>query len=201
MKKLICYALLLFPIILLHAQQSEIIISGRAIEHTGEPFIGISIYQKGANNRTISDMDGNFTLRLPGGKKHTVVVAFIGYRTAEFEVEKTENWEIVFYDNAFNVSRGVSTYAHPKEIPVLSYKLRSETDGQGVMFMKNNQPASYNNQSIWSIKNIKQSGSRFTIEEAKGKYYTAGFKLDYNTSVDISTVGRLPEFQSEYAQG
>ncbi|MBD8000721.1 SusC/RagA family TonB-linked outer membrane protein [Bacteroides caecicola] len=49
------------------------------VDAKGEPLIGVSILEKGTNNGTITDIDGNFTLSVTEGA--TIEVSYIGYKT------------------------------------------------------------------------------------------------------------------------
>jgi len=48
-------------------------------ERTGEPLIGASIILKGTTSGAITDLDGNYTLNLPGTDQREVVFSSIGY--------------------------------------------------------------------------------------------------------------------------
>ncbi|WP_163270158.1 carboxypeptidase-like regulatory domain-containing protein [Dysgonomonas sp. 511] len=184
-----------------YSQTDRIIISGNILYDDGFPLPGINVRDKNSTNGTISDVDGNFTLSLPSGKQ-TVVVSFIGYNTAEVEVDKSEVWSIIFYDAHFDIRRsGGETNSIVKEPTVLSYKLRNEKDGEGVFYMKDDMPSSYHSASLSRIEEIKPSGKGYSIKEAKGRFYTSGYDILYTTSLDVSTVGRLPQWQTDYAQG
>lgn len=47
----------------------------------GEPIIGATVTLKGTNQRTVTDLDGNF--ELPNVTKGGVVVSYVGFKTAE----------------------------------------------------------------------------------------------------------------------
>lgn len=48
---------------------------------TQEPMYGVSVVEKGTTNGTITDLEGNFTVKVAVNK--TVVISFIGYKTQE----------------------------------------------------------------------------------------------------------------------
>ena len=66
-------------------QQDQQQITGRIIDSTGEPLIGVSIIEKGTTNGTITDWDGNYTLNAPTGA--TLQYSYIGYQSVEMVVE------------------------------------------------------------------------------------------------------------------
>ncbi len=57
-------------------------ISGVVTDATGEVIIGASILEKGTQNGTITDMNGNYTLQLQGNNP-VLVISYIGYMTRE----------------------------------------------------------------------------------------------------------------------
>ncbi|MCQ2220035.1 MAG: TonB-dependent receptor [Prevotella sp.] len=61
-------------------------VQGTVVDNNGEPVIGASIVQKdNRKNATITDLDGNFSLNIPGGKG-TLVVSYIGMKEKEVKV-------------------------------------------------------------------------------------------------------------------
>lgn len=59
-------------------------ISGRIIDSTGEPLIGVNILEKGTTNGTITDFDGKFILNV--SPNSTLVISYIGYKEQEIKV-------------------------------------------------------------------------------------------------------------------
>ena len=66
----------------------NITVRGHIKDATGLEVIGANVVEKGNSaNGTITDLDGNFTLSVPKGA--TLVVSFIGYKTAEIAAAPT----------------------------------------------------------------------------------------------------------------
>jgi TonB-linked SusC/RagA family outer membrane protein len=60
-------------------------VKGSVKDQSGEPIMGASVLQKGTTgNGTISDLDGNFTLKVPSNS--VIQVSFIGYKKTEVPV-------------------------------------------------------------------------------------------------------------------
>ena len=73
-------------------------ITGRVLDAAGEPLIGVSIVEKGnKSNGTVTDVDGNFTLRV---SKPTVVVSYVGYKTQEMSVAGKKTLDITLHEDA-----------------------------------------------------------------------------------------------------
>jgi TonB-linked SusC/RagA family outer membrane protein len=69
----------------LWAFSQSITVKGSVKDQSGEPIMGASVLQKGTTgNGTISDLDGNFTLKVPSNS--VIQVSFIGYKKTEVPV-------------------------------------------------------------------------------------------------------------------
>lgn len=65
-------------------QQSNITVRGNVKDAKGEPIVGATITEKGnPKNGTITDIDGNYSLRIPSGK--TIAVSYVGFKGAEYK--------------------------------------------------------------------------------------------------------------------
>ena len=53
----------------------------------GEPLIGVTIFVKGTNNGSATDIDGNYSINTQIGQ--TLVFSYVGYTTREIKVDKT----------------------------------------------------------------------------------------------------------------
>lgn len=64
------------------AQQSEVTVKGVVKDANGEAIIGASVIEKGnAKNGTVTDLDGNYTLKVKRGA--TLTISYIGYISQE----------------------------------------------------------------------------------------------------------------------
>lgn len=62
------------------------VVKGNVVSKMGnEPLIGVSILQKGTTNGVVTDMDGNYELKIQGGDA-TLVFSYIGMRSQELPV-------------------------------------------------------------------------------------------------------------------
>ena len=78
LKKLFLSSLILLPATIMYAQNE---IKGTVLDDLGETVIGASVLEKGTTNGTITDFDGNFSLKVDAGK--TLVISYVGYKTIE----------------------------------------------------------------------------------------------------------------------
>lgn len=66
------------------AQQQPLTVSGTVVDVAGEPVIGADIMYKGTTVGVSTDLDGRFSLTVPG--PGTLVVSFVGFKTQEIAV-------------------------------------------------------------------------------------------------------------------
>lgn len=66
-------------------------ITGSVKDESGQPFAGASIVIKGSDKGTVTDADGNFKIKWTLGKEKILQVSYVGYRTKEIEVGKSED--------------------------------------------------------------------------------------------------------------
>ena len=102
-------------------------VTGKIIDDTGEPLIGVSVLVKGTTVGTITDFDGNYSLEVPSGK-HILVISYIGYKTQDITVGKS---------NQLNIKMEADTQALD-EVVVVGYGVMKKRDVTGaVSSMKN----------------------------------------------------------------
>ena len=86
MKDMRTLLLMLFAMISIGISAQTLTLKGNVKDTTGEPVIGASIVEKGnTTNGTITDLDGNFSLKIDG--KKTIVISYIGMKTQEIDVQ------------------------------------------------------------------------------------------------------------------
>jgi len=62
--------------------QQSVTVKGVVKDANGEPIIGASVFEKGTSNGTVTDYDGNYSLKVANSNA-TIVVSYIGYVTQE----------------------------------------------------------------------------------------------------------------------
>ena len=61
------------------AQQSEITVKGTVLDDAGEPVIGATIMEKGTRNGTVTDIDGNYVIKVK--RNAQLAISYLGYAT------------------------------------------------------------------------------------------------------------------------
>lgn len=89
-------ALLLALTMIVGSLQAQTI-SGHVKDATGEDVIGASVLEQGTKNGTVTDFNGNFTLKLTG--KKAIVVSYIGMKTQTVNVAGKTSVEVTLEDD------------------------------------------------------------------------------------------------------
>lgn len=76
---------------------AEKVVTGVVTDAKGEPVIGVSVSQKGTSNATMTDINGNYSLRVP--EKADIQITYIGYITQVFKVDKVPHTITLQEDN------------------------------------------------------------------------------------------------------
>jgi TonB-dependent SusC/RagA subfamily outer membrane receptor len=75
-------------------------------ESTDDPIPGVSVREKGTNNGTVTDVDGNFSIRLTT-ESPVLVFSFIGLKTQEIGVGNATNIDVALVDDLSNLQEVV----------------------------------------------------------------------------------------------
>ena len=90
--------LMLFAALSLSVSAQTVSITGNVKDATGEPIIGASVEEKGnATNGTITDLDGNFTLKTSA--KATLVISYIGMKTQDVALKGQTKIDVTLHDD------------------------------------------------------------------------------------------------------
>ena len=81
-KRLILSFLVTLLSTIMYAQQE---ITGNVVDPEGEPIIGATVMEKGTSNGVITDIDGNFKMKVAAGT--TLVFSYIGFNTQELPAQ------------------------------------------------------------------------------------------------------------------
>lgn len=83
---------------------STYFLKGNVIDKTGETIIGASIRLKGTSQGTITDFDGNFSLKV-SNRKQILVISYVGFKTQEIQLEaNSNNLKVTLEDDAQNLN-------------------------------------------------------------------------------------------------
>ncbi|KEO74685.1 SusC/RagA family TonB-linked outer membrane protein [Anditalea andensis] len=115
LKWLIILSLFILSSSKLHAQQ--VTVSGRVLDQGGETIPGVNILEKGTQNGTVSNMDGEFTLSV-ASPQSVLVISFIGFTTQETVIGDRSRLEIILGEDTRTLD----------EVVVIGYGTQREQD-------------------------------------------------------------------------
>ena len=97
-------ALLSFFCLFLTGTISAQTINGSVKDNTGEPVIGATVIEQGiSNSGTVTDIDGNFTIKLKG-KSHKLSISYVGMKTQVVEVKGKSQVAVKLEDEATSLN-------------------------------------------------------------------------------------------------
>ena len=150
-------------------------ITGQVIDTKGEMLIGVSILQKGTSNGTITDMDGNYTLKV-SGEQPVLVFSYIGYKTLEIPGNKP-TLNVTMSDDTQVIDEVVVT--------ALGIKREKKMLGYAVQEIKSDQLNKTGDPSVTSALQGKVAGLQMN---------TAGTGLGGSTKITIRGNSSLSDF-------
>ncbi|MDR2948042.1 MAG: TonB-dependent receptor [Prevotella sp.] len=86
--------------------QQDRLVTGTIKDKNGEPLIGVSVAVKGTTIGTMTDLDGNFSIRVPEGK--TLEVTYIGYVTQTLTGNQS-SFNVILQESDVNLDEVVVT--------------------------------------------------------------------------------------------
>ena len=90
MKNLKFFAIILLMLVSVQVWGQQLQVQGNVSDKSnGEPLIGVSVVEKGTQNGTVTDFDGNFSLSVSANA--TIVISYVGYKTQEATASQTMN--------------------------------------------------------------------------------------------------------------
>lgn len=135
------------------AQQADV--SGTVKDEAGEAIIGASVTEEGTKNATVTDFDGNFSLKTAQGAK--LRISYIGYKTATVTAGPSLNVVLTEDNNIM------------EELVVTGYTTQRRADLTGsVAVMDMDEPMSASNPNMLSSMQGKLAGVTIADDAAPG---------------------------------
>ena len=164
------YVLVVFVLMGISSFAQQLPVKGKIVSHNdNEPIIGATIIEKGTNNGTVSDLDGNFTLNLINSKAQ-IVVSYIGYVTQILNA--APNLQVSLLEDSQNL----------EEVVVTGYTTQRKADLTGAV-------------SIVSVDEMRKQAENNPMKALQGKVAGMMVTNDGNpagkASVRIRGIGTL----------
>ncbi len=105
---------------ILYSQEKTI--TGAIVDKAGEPLLGVSIAIKGTTIGTITDIDGNFTLKVPSDDA-VIVATYVGYADQQIKVGNATEIKIVMEESVTELD----------QVVVIGYGTQKKSDLTGAV--------------------------------------------------------------------
>ena len=89
-------------------QDGKTTLKGHVTDENGEPLIGATVNVKGTEERTVTDIDGNYTLRTSASHP-TVIVSYLGYSNKELKASGSSSLDIIMQPDQQSIDEVVVT--------------------------------------------------------------------------------------------
>ena len=94
-------------------------VTDRVSDEKGELLIGVSVQEKGTTNGTITDMNGQYTLKLSTGNP-ILLISYIGYKPQEVKVAKQKIVDVVLVEDVSSLDEVVVVgYGNQRKVSVV----------------------------------------------------------------------------------
>ena len=104
------------------ADPSDYVVKGVVTDESGMAIIGASVFEKGTQNGTITDIDGRFSLTIED-YSHTLEISYIGYATQSVQAEPGKELHIILKEDTETLD----------EVVVVGYQTMRKTDLVGAV--------------------------------------------------------------------
>ena len=81
----------------MYSTQQDNTCVGQVVDQKGETVIGASVIVKGTSNGTITDLDGNYSIKVPS--KATLTISYIGMKTLDIAVKGQSQINVTLSDD------------------------------------------------------------------------------------------------------
>jgi len=106
-KYLKLYLLVLFYCTISHISLAQVTVEGSITDEMGEPLVGVTILEKGTDNGTVSDIDGQYKISVQSGA--TLTFSFIGYSKESVKVNSRSRIDVQLKPNLEELDEVVVT--------------------------------------------------------------------------------------------
>lgn len=123
-------------------QQQSILVKGKIVDASGNPLIGVNVVEKGTKHITVTDDQGNFSLKV--SPNAVLKVSSIGYKTQDVEVKGQHSLNIEMEESADMMG----------EVVVVGYGTVRKADLAGAVAVLDNK--SFKDQPITQVSEALQ---------------------------------------------
>jgi len=135
-------------------QQKQI--SGTVVDENGETIIGANIIEKGTNNGTVTNIDGQFQLQIADGA--VITVSYIGYLDQEINTAGRSTFEVVLIEDTQQLD----------ELIVVGYGVQRKSDVTGSISVSSGEDI-IKNQAFSALDGLKGKAAGVNIFANSGQ--------------------------------
>ena len=88
---------LFFLLLSTRAVAQNVTLEGAVTDVAGIPLIGVNVIQKGTSNGTVTDIDGNFSIQVPGDA--VMVFTYIGFSAQEVAWDGVSAMNVIMHED------------------------------------------------------------------------------------------------------
>lgn len=158
-----------------NAQQNTKTITGKVVTTSGEPLPGVSVVIPGTTQGTVTDVDGNFSLRVPT-ETQTLQFSFIGMKTQSVDISGRDSVSIVMEEEAIGL----------EEVVAVGYGTQKKVNLTGAVDVVSNEKLS--NRQSPTVSQLLQGVSPGLDLSINNQY---GFEPGAKMNINIRGVGSL----------
>ena len=149
-------------------------VTGNVVDETGEAVIGATVMEKGTKNATVTDFDGNFTIKMEGG--NVLTISYIGMQSQDVNVAGKTNVNVVLKEDATTL----------QDVVVVGYGTMKKQDLTGSVSSVNTEQL--NAKGAPSVLgNLQGSNPGVNITQSSGRGGRYNIEIRGKSSINSST--------------
>ncbi|MDF1697679.1 MAG: DUF4139 domain-containing protein [Saprospiraceae bacterium] len=133
---------------------------GQVTDSSGELLIGVNIKCPETGDRTLSDIDGNFTIRK--AQKGSIVISYVGYETQHLDVSGLHNIQVTLAEGQ-QLDEVVVTGYSIKEIPHKPQKKYKKEEVRKAIDIKTHRSLNLHNFELTDMYSIPSNGQEIDV--------------------------------------
>ena len=149
-------------------------VSGNVVDETGEAVIGATVMEKGTKNATVTDFDGNFTIKMESGK--VLTISYIGMQSQDVNVAGKTSVNVILKEDATTL----------QDVVVVGYGTMKKTDLTGSVSSVNTEQL--NAKGAPSVLgNLQGSNPGVNITQTSGRGGSYNIEIRGKSSINSNT--------------
>ena len=149
-------------------------VNGNVVDETGEPVIGATVMEKGTKNATVTDFDGNFTIKMGSGK--VLTISYIGMQTQDVNVAGKSSVNVILKEDATTL----------QDVVVVGYGTMKKQDLTGSVSSVNTEQLNAKGAPT-VLANLQGSNPGVNITQTSGRGGSYNIEIRGKSSINSNT--------------